>query len=255
VTTSSPRGRRDNGLEAAAYVAAADLDPRVGEHLLDVLALAGIAAYLQPTADLHPISRSTTLPSRPTDRLWVDRARLDEAHAIVVKVERDQEQAAGPSEVEDFDVLDGPTTTTARRRRRGDLDIDAAWDAIVASWESDGLDDEPPPPLPVQGSLFDRIEGLDYAFDPHKIVRDDDEEGFVPPAPPPLPRASRHTVLALVLVVAGVVLFFNPGIIPVDPTFTLLLGIVALLSGFGIFIWRLRDDPPDDTDSDDGAVV
>src|SRR5258705_46094 len=70
------RGRRDNGLIAAAYAAAGDVDPRVGEHLLDVLGLRGIAAYLQPAADLHPVTRTTTLPTRPTDRLYVDRAHL-----------------------------------------------------------------------------------------------------------------------------------------------------------------------------------
>src|SRR5437016_2493973 len=52
-------GRRDNGLTAAAYAAVGDVDPRVGEHLLDVLAAAGIAAYLQPSSDLHPITRTT----------------------------------------------------------------------------------------------------------------------------------------------------------------------------------------------------
>ena len=44
------RGRRDNGLDAADYAVAGDVDPRVGEHLLDVLAAGGIAAYLQPSA-------------------------------------------------------------------------------------------------------------------------------------------------------------------------------------------------------------
>ena len=50
-------GRRDNGLVAAEYAAAGDVDPRVGEHLLDVLALDGIAAYLRPSTDLHPVTR------------------------------------------------------------------------------------------------------------------------------------------------------------------------------------------------------
>src|SRR5205085_2454875 len=37
VTSGGPRrGRRDNGLIAAVYAAAGDVDPRVGEHLLDV---------------------------------------------------------------------------------------------------------------------------------------------------------------------------------------------------------------------------
>ena len=60
-----PSGRRDNGLDAADYAAAGDVDPRVGEHLLDVLAAGGIAAYLQPSADLNPITRTTTLPGPP----------------------------------------------------------------------------------------------------------------------------------------------------------------------------------------------
>ncbi len=87
------RGRRDNGLEAVEYAAAADVDPRVGEHLLDVLALAGIAAYLQPTADLHPVTRTTTLPSRPTDRLYVDRRQLGEARGYVSRLGADKPAA------------------------------------------------------------------------------------------------------------------------------------------------------------------
>lgn len=99
--TSGPhrRGRRDNGLEASAYAAAADVDPRVGEHLLDVLGLAGIAAYLQPAADLHPVTRTTMLPGRPTDRLFVDRDHLAEARGYVDQLRSDEraaERAADP---------------------------------------------------------------------------------------------------------------------------------------------------------------
>ena len=70
--TGGRRGRRDNGLVASHYDPVGDVDPRVGEHLLDVLAGDGIAAYLQPSTDQHPITRTTTLPARPTDRLYVD---------------------------------------------------------------------------------------------------------------------------------------------------------------------------------------
>src|SRR5688500_5745807 len=34
-TTGGRRGRRDNGLIASAYESVGDVDPRVGEHLLD----------------------------------------------------------------------------------------------------------------------------------------------------------------------------------------------------------------------------
>src|SRR5437764_12651183 len=87
VTSGGPRrGRRDNGLVAAAYAAAGDVDPRVGEHLLDVLALRGIAAYLQPASDLHPVTRTTTLPSRPTDPLFVDREHVETARGFVAQL-------------------------------------------------------------------------------------------------------------------------------------------------------------------------
>ena len=79
------RGRRDNGIDASDYAVAGDVDPRVGEHLLDVLGASGIAAYLQPTADLNPILRATTLPARPTDRLYVDRTQLETARDFLQK--------------------------------------------------------------------------------------------------------------------------------------------------------------------------
>ncbi len=85
-------GRRDNGLVAAEYAAAGDVDPRVGEHLLDVLALDGIAAYLRPSTDLHPVTRSTMLPSRPTDRLFVDRAHVTTARDLLSRLVADAEQ-------------------------------------------------------------------------------------------------------------------------------------------------------------------
>ena len=73
------RGRRDNGLPATSWSPLRDVDPRVGEHLLDVLEAAGIAAYLDPSADVGPYTREVSLPSPPSDRLFVDRARRSEA--------------------------------------------------------------------------------------------------------------------------------------------------------------------------------
>ncbi len=88
MAASGPRrGRRDNGLVAAEYAVVGDVDPRVGEHLLDVLGASGIAAYLQPAADLHPVTRTTTLPPRPTDRLYADREHLDTARGFLAQLE------------------------------------------------------------------------------------------------------------------------------------------------------------------------
>jgi hypothetical protein len=102
---SARRGRRDNGLDAAEYAAAGDVDPRVGEHLLDVLALQGIAAYLQPAIDLNPVTRSAVIPSRPTDRLFVDRAHLATARDYLAQL---AEPRAGSAPADDRPPRDRP---------------------------------------------------------------------------------------------------------------------------------------------------
>jgi hypothetical protein len=152
---------------ASAYEPVGDVDPRVGEHLLDVLGARGIAAYLQPSTDLHPITRTTSLPARPTDRLFVDREQVDTARSFVRRVtaeqaaERAAEQAAerGPEPVEDPPAVasepesDGDDPVDRRRdqsrrhvRRRTDPkppakagephepDVESAWAAIVAGY-------------------------------------------------------------------------------------------------------------------------
>ena len=122
------RGRRDNGLDAPEFVALADVDPRIGEHLLDVLGVVGIAAYLAPSADLNPVVRATTLPARPTDRLWVDRERLDEARGLYEAVQEDEAASAAPAR---------PSTPV----RRLEVDVDAEWERIVAGYDATAAPD------------------------------------------------------------------------------------------------------------------
>ncbi|MEN3309646.1 MAG: hypothetical protein V7603_5848 [Micromonosporaceae bacterium] len=248
------RGRRDNGLVASAYAAAGDVDPRVGEHLLDVLGLRGIAAYLQPAADLHPITRTTTLPSPPSDRLWVDRAHLDTARDYLAQL-----TSAGVADMDD------------------DQDIEEAFAGIVAGFDVDvDAGDTPWPEAedvaadrsqprtnltrwtrttvdlpPAEPTLLD---GLDtFGAD----LPDDEEEGYTPPPPPPLPRISATAIVAVLSIVAGLVLFFNPGLLGVQENVTMALGFAGILAGFVALIWRLRsgNDDDDHYDPDDGAVV
>ena len=87
------RGRRDNGLDASLWSPVRDVDPRIGEHLLDLLHSVGIAAYLEPSADVEPYTRTVSLPSPPSDRLFVDRARRAEARSVV-----DEHVPAHPAE-------------------------------------------------------------------------------------------------------------------------------------------------------------
>jgi hypothetical protein len=260
------RGRRDNGLDAADYAAAGDVDPRVGEHLLDVLAAGGIAAYLQPTADLNPILRSTSLPARPTDRLYVDRAHLQTAREHLHSVTGGAPPTAPSSP---------PADPTAQP------DIDAEWAKIVAGFHTsvdptaepwpaaEGMKgtDEPPRAPGLQSAADfsgvslnrrrtdkpdpDVLAGLDDLEDAED---DGDDERYTPPPPPPLPRVSKYAVMGVLGVIVGFLLLFLPGLLPIGDDYATLIGFVAIVSGAVMLVWRLRTGDDDD-DFDDGAVV
>jgi hypothetical protein len=240
------RGRRDNGLVAAAYAAAGDVDPRVGEHLLDVLALRGIAAYLQPAADLHPVTRTTTLPARPTDRLFVDREHLDTARGFLAQLAEEASESEPDIDEAFAGIVAGFDTEV----------VEVTWPAAEDLDEDDDTDagaDEPADRLPRWRRST--VDPLRYEL-PDDAV-DEEDEGYVPPPPPPLPRVSFVTIVAVLAVVAGFVIFFNPELLPVDTSLAMVLGFGAILAGFVALIWRLRSgyDDDDDWDPDDGAVV
>jgi hypothetical protein len=251
------RGRRDNGLDATEYAVAGDVDPRVGEHLLDVLAAGGIAAYLQPSADLNPVTRTTTIPPRPTDRLYVDRVHLEVARDHLAKL-------AEPPQPEPRDI---------------DVDVEAEWQRIVAGFHDEAA--EPTPPWPpaeearrgdpdkpltdatrVSGVTLGRrheepslLDGLDTFGADLPDDEDDDDEGYTPPPPPPFPRISKFAVLGVVAIIGGFALFLFPELLPTDRGITTLLGFTAILAGFVTLIWRLRSGDEEEDDPDDGAVV
>jgi hypothetical protein len=136
------RGRRDNGIDAASFAAAGDVDPRVGEHLLDVLAAGGIAAYLQPSADRDPVLRATTFPARPTDRLFVDRDHLATAREHLQKLTggaattSPDAPPADPTAAPAATASTATTTPTASPAGGDQKDVDAAWAQIVAGFHT-----------------------------------------------------------------------------------------------------------------------
>ncbi|MGY1840406.1 MULTISPECIES: hypothetical protein [unclassified Modestobacter] len=222
------RGRRDNGLDAPLWYPLRDVDPRVGEHLLDVLAAAGIAAYLEPSTDVAPYTRNVYLPSPPSDRLFVDRARHPEARAVV------EQHAAEPATEP---VADHPA------RRPGPVtDEDAEFARIVAAFEAEHgravVDEEPredPPPPPNEVSVLDLPE-----------------EHYEPPPPPPLPVLAPASLTAMLLVAIGALLVIVPGRLGLSLEAGLVFGVAALVGGVGILVSRMRDRSDD---GDDGAVV
>ncbi|GGJ85194.1 hypothetical protein GCM10010123_13600 [Pilimelia anulata] len=248
-------GRRDNGLIATAYTAAADVDPRLGERVLDLLAAAGIAAYLQsPRAD------DPTVPAGrpPADRLYVDHARVAAAH-------------------DRLRAFAGEPTNEATVQTPGDgasrAEIDAAFADIVAGYHLSAdtphdprpvrpIEEEPPPRSRIDLGPYSREPQeptLLDAFDTFGagLPDEDADERYVPPPPPPLPRVSKYTVAAVAAIVVGFVLFLAPNVLPVvDDLITTVIGVGLLLLGAGTLISRLRAGTDDDPrDPDDGAVV
>lgn len=224
-------GRRDNGLSAEHYVVLADLDPRVADALLSDLAEAGIAAYVVPTPGKRGGYLETHLPTRHTDRVFVDARAERGAHTL----------------------LDSATATT-------DLDEDAAWREIVESFAAPSA--EPVPPWPVSEDL----DGPPLAPPRvvHRVATDfvaapinlDEEEHFVPPAPPPVPRLRSVTVLALLAIAGGVALLALPSVLDyAADTAVQVLAVCLMLGGFGSLVYRMQDGSDDEDDPDDGAVV
>ncbi|WP_432977431.1 DUF308 domain-containing protein [Dactylosporangium sp. CA-233914] len=256
------RGRRDNGLVAQEYAVVGDVDPRVGEHLLEMLAEGGIAAYLQPAADLHPLTRTTTLPARPTDRLFADRDHLTTAQDYLAKLtsavpEQPASVESTPQSDEDAfaAIVAGFHTTTDPTAA---VPWPAAEDLDSSSTAAPDMDTEPAPRTTlrrpsdaVDRSLLDSLDtfGNDLPDDP------DDEEGYTPPPPPPLPRIAPATIAAIVALAAGLVLLFWPDLLPLGSQTSLFLGFAGVLAGFVTLVLRLRPGDEEDDDPDNGARV
>lgn len=229
------RGRRDNGLDAALWSPLTDVDPRVGEHLLDLLGTAGIAAYLEPATDVSPYTRTVHLPSPPSDRVFVDRSRRIEARELLAR-HGDQLPAPAP----DPAPLPPPPPLT---------DDDLEFARIVAALEADhgpirlAPADAPlppldPPPPPAEPSVLDALEAADH---------------YRPPPPPPLPVLAPATLSSLVLLVVGVLLVFRPGTVGLSGDTGLVLGVAAVIGGVFVLVSRMRERSVDE--GDDGAVV
>ena len=71
-----------------------------------------------------------------------------------------------------------------------------------------------------------------------------------------MPRLSLVPVAAVLAVLAGFVVFFNPDLLPIAAGPAMLLGFLGIIGGFVTLVWRLRSGGDDDDwDPDDGAVV
>lgn len=263
MTPESPRrrGRRDNGLDALCYVPLADVDPRIGEYLLDVLWAAGVPAYLEPSADLNA-ARALRTPSPPSDRLWVDRTRRSDARTIV------ESEAPGLPAAPEPGVHDLIAFTEAEQATWADLLTRLAEPDAPGSWpeaENIAPDTGTAHGAPDTGGgrpghygTADR-RGFVLNSDPDTVMPGDypdieDEGHFDPPAPPPVPRPSKYTVGALACIALGILLLVAPTWLEIGGRAAFAAGVLAIVAGVAVLVWRLHEDHEPD-DPDDGAIV
>jgi len=213
---ASHRGRRDNGLDSDAYAPVADVDPRLADHLLDVLGLRDVPAYVEPT------NAGVT-----ADRLYVAADQTDAARQVLAELaaELGIEVSAQRESVRRTDPLAG-------------VDTDREFAAIVAG-------------LPDLGRPL-----LDWTAESAEPAGPtvDEVEHYVPPPPPPVPRPALPTVIAVLVTLFGIAVIAFGFELGLPPDLPLPLGVVLVLFGAGLLALRMRPEPRDDSD-DDGAVV
>ena len=285
-------GRRANGLPAADWGALVDLDPRLSEGLLERLARAGVAAYVEPATAVDTVHRAVVMPGRPLDRLWVDPSRADSAREVVASevadltalLAEDDPQATAHGLVQPVPrnaarrvlappALPGPPARTAPSAPEpaaapSDDDVFAQ---IVAGFHAEPVSTEGRWPaaedLPAAGTRQDeaaqRRRRSDQPAPPPEPALPawlesqafEDESHYVPPPPPPVPRLRARTVGAVLCVVLGVLVLFAPGVLHLSASLGVgLLGMCLLAGGAGGLIWWMRDSSPD-SGPDDGAIV
>lgn len=236
------QGRLDNGLRAAAYVPLTDVETAVGEHLLDVLGRARIAAYLGPTdrPAAVPDPLSDAAPGAVLQRLFVASEERGDARTIV----RATVRALGSPDAA-FDEGVGVAADPLAGK-----DTDAIFRELVADWHVDTHE------AIREAERQLRREDADWrarlARGPVEEPEWLDDDHFVPPPPPPLPRLAGMTVLGVLLILLAIALMaFGARFLPGN--LGLVLGICSVLTGGVVLFTRLRDNYRDE--DDDGAAV
>jgi hypothetical protein len=226
--------RRGNGVDADEYTFLGTATRAVSDGLLRELAGEGVAAYAVAGLDAG---------DDRDERLYVDRTSLAYARRL----------------------LRLHTEDAAREADGGDADgdTDAAWERLLADFDAEPTDGAHPWPdaediveneKPKPRSRVVRVQ-LDRD-EPDDEDQPEDEEHFVKPDPPELPRGDLLTKVAwavMLLAVAYPLVSLGTGW-PL-PGWAIALAVVVFIGGIVIHVLRIRDPRSDEPGSDDGAVV
>jgi hypothetical protein len=223
-TSSLPDGSRDNGLIATSYVPLTDVPLTVAPRVLTALGRARIAAYL------------TDAPgSGGTLRLHVAAGERADARTIVASVVR----------------ASGSDASGAVPDPLAGIDPDVEFARLVADWHVDthhAIRDAERQLTRDDEDWRLRLNRLPPAPETPWL----DDEHYVPPVPPPLPRFAAPTIVAMVVIALSIVILAFGGELGLASQLTLLLGVMGVLLGTGMLVMRMRARRDDD---DDGAVL
>jgi len=244
----------DNGLAANGWAFLVDVAPPIAMELLDLLGSAGIPARATPYESHDPsgynaIGRQHGLNEGPMERVDVDITRRVEAVQVMSEhlpqAVAPLEQAAADSSRIDAEFRSivaglGPATDEPRQRSYREIDPSEA-----GSGGQDGRTAGYADPL---AAGYGRGEAEGY---PNLL--DEDDEGYVPPEPPPIPRGSSAQRLAWAALILGPIYLLIQGSTDwgLGPLGNL-VAIVAIAVAFIYLLSTLRDSRDDE---DDGAVV
>lgn len=182
----------------------------------------------------------------------------DEFDAIVAGWAREGSVPQWP----DDDLLDALAADTADTAdgvagRTADDTADDTLDDLVIDFDDD-FDDErqersPAPPVEPRTAAPLFTGPREHRAPPAAP----EDEHYVPPEPPPLPRLGPPAIVGLVLLALGLILVLVPGWVGVGPAYGLPLGLLSLAAGLGWLVLRLWPDPDGAGPSpdDDGAVL
>lgn len=213
-----PARSRGNGLPGKHFVPLLAVDARATTDVLATLATASIAAYARP--------RTAT-----TDEVYSDAGRRADARSLLA--------------VRLPEVL--PPTSDGDQAAQDAEKTDAAFAEIVANWDPAAAETEPP------ATVAPATPAPDIAKSSDDSAPEIDEDHYVPPPAPPLPRLAPVTRWALIAVFAGIVALVLPLLIGLNaPAWLCTIAVAAIVGGGGVMIARMGNDPHD---GDDGAVV
>jgi hypothetical protein len=224
----------NNGLLASSYVALSDVPAASAPQLLGALSRARIAAYLAEAPG-----------SDGSLRLYVASGERADARTIVAAVLR----AGGGASSERADPLAG-------------IDADAEFEALIADWHVDTHTaiHEAERALTESDEFWRLRLGYPAGDDTDGAAEADtddepawlDDEHYVPPNPPPVPRPTGPILLGMLLVVVSVMLFAFGDPLGMPFTLSLFLGVCGVITAGVLFVTRLRAYRDED---DDGAVL